>query len=235
MWLRELPAAQLLLVWQGALVAPRPLGSPLRAPAAGAATSGYQASTAAIYYYETLTLALSPVLTLTLTLTPTLTLLLTLPLTLSLPLNQASMEEIAKRVGLPSGAKWAFAAPSPATADASAASEKFAAPLRGDAAALAALQALDSPDTPLPTHPHPSPSSKPPWEHMHPRTVLRPSPRAMQALYQPHRDALRAMLTEKKVAAVWPEPGLGDPDGDALMKTVSISRWQAQATADDDR
>ena len=57
----------------------------------------------------------------------------------------------------------------------------------------------------------------------------------MQALYQPHRDALRAMLTEKKVAALWPEPGLGDPDGDALMKTVSISRWQAQATADDDR
>lgn len=62
---------------------------------------------------------------------------------------------------------------------------------------------------------------------------MRPSPRDMQALYQPHRDALRAMLTEKKVAAVWAEPGLGDADGDALMKTVSISRWQALAHEDD--
>ena len=130
-------------------------------------------------YYETLTLALTPALTLSLTLTPTLPLPLPLTLSLSLPLNQSSMAEIAKRVGLPSGAKWAFAAPSPATADASAASEKFAAPLKGDAAALAALQALGSPDTdppphPPPSHPHPSVWSKPPWEHMHPLTVLRP-------------------------------------------------------------
>ena len=51
MWLRELPAAQLLVVWRGALVAPRPVGSPLRAPGAGDSTFGYQASTAAIYYY----------------------------------------------------------------------------------------------------------------------------------------------------------------------------------------
>ena len=77
MWLRELPAAQLLVVWRGALVAPRPVGSPLRAPGAGDSTFGYQASTAAIYYYETLMLALTPALTLSLTLTPTLT--LTLP------------------------------------------------------------------------------------------------------------------------------------------------------------
>ena len=56
---------------------------------------------------------------------------------------------------------------------------------------------------------------------------------ALQALYQPHRDALRAMLIEKKVTAVWAEPGLGDPDADALMKTVSISRWQAAKDDDD--
>jgi hypothetical protein len=51
MWLRQLPPAQLLVVWQGALVAPRPVGSPLQAPAAGDTPpprAGYQASTAAI-------------------------------------------------------------------------------------------------------------------------------------------------------------------------------------------
>ena len=55
----------------------------------------------------------------------------------------------------------------------------------------------------------------------------------MQALYQPHRDALLAMLIEKKVTAVWAEPGLGDPDADAQMKTVSISRWQVEKDDDD--
>ena len=68
------------------------------------------------------------------------------------------MAAIAKHVGLPSAARWAFAAPSPATADASATAEKFAAPLKGDTAALSALQALDSPDTPPP----PPPPSPPP-------------------------------------------------------------------------
>ena len=55
----------------------------------------------------------------------------------------------------------------------------------------------------------------------------------MQALYQPHRDALLAMLIEKKVTAVWAEAGLGDPDADAQMKTVSISRWQVEKDDDD--
>ena len=41
------------------------------------------------------------------------------------------------------------------------------------------------------------------------------------------------MLIEKKVTAVWAEPGLGDPDADAQMKTVSISRWQVKKDDDD--
>lgn len=55
----------------------------------------------------------------------------------------------------------------------------------------------------------------------------------MQALYQPHRNAMLAMLVEKKVTTVWAELGLGDPDADAQMKTVSISRWQGKADDDD--
>jgi hypothetical protein len=152
MWLQQLPPAQLLVVWQGALVAPRPLGSAPRMPALGRGEGGA-----------------------------------------GVPRYQASMAAIAKHVGLPPSATWAFAAPTPSAIEASTASEKFTAPLKGDAVALGALQAL----------------------------------------YQPHRDALRAMLIEKKVTAVWAEPGLGDPDADALMKTVSISRWQAAKDDDD--
>jgi hypothetical protein len=152
MWLQQLPPAQLLVVWQGALVAPRPLGSAPRVPALGRGEGGA-----------------------------------------GVPRYQASMAAIAKHVGLPPSATWAFAAPTPSAIEASTASEKFTAPLKGDAVALGALQAL----------------------------------------YQPHRDALRAMLIEKKVTAVWAEPGLGDPDADALMKTVSISRWQAAKDDDD--
>ena len=143
-WLEQLPPAQLLVLWQGALVAPRPLGTAPRVPAPG---------------------------------TP------------GVPRYQASMAAIAKHVGLPASATWAFAAPSPAAVEAATASEKFAAPLKDDTKALAALQAL----------------------------------------YQPHRDALLALLhAETRITTVWGEPGLGDPDVDAQMKTVSASRWQTK-------
>ena len=59
--------------------------------------------------------------------------------------GQASMAVIAKHLGLPTTAPWTFAAPSPATVESATVSEKFAAPLRGDTAALAALQALYQP------------------------------------------------------------------------------------------
>lgn len=121
MWLQQLPPAQLLVVWQGALVAPRPLGSAPRVPAPGGA---------------------------------------------GVPRYQASMAAIAKHVGLPALAPttWAFAAPSPTAAEASTASEKFTAPLKGDAVALTALQALYSP-----------PIVQPPiGVHVHPPLVLRP-------------------------------------------------------------
>ena len=176
MWLRQLPPAQLLVLWQGALVAPRPLGSAPRVPAPGGA---------------------------------------------GVPRYQASMAAIAKHVGLPpSSATWAFAAPTPAAVEASTPSDKFTAPLKGDAMALVALQALPPPVQ------RPIGARAPPIEP-------RPSPRCMQALYQPHRDALLAMLIEKQVTAVWAEPGLGDPDADAQMKTVSISRWQVGKDDDD--
>ena len=122
MWLQQLPPAQLLVVWQGALVAPRPIGSAPRVPAPGGA---------------------------------------------GVPRYQASMAAIAKHVGLPALAPttWAFAAPGPAAAEASTASEKFTAPLKGDAVALTALQAL------YPPSPH---SATPHLVHVHPPLVLRP-------------------------------------------------------------
>merc|ERR1712194_939303 len=100
----------------------------------------------------------------------------------ALPRYQKQMMSVGSHIGLPSMQPWKFAAPSPATVDATMSSEKFARPLEGDVSTLQVLQRL----------------------------------------YQPHREALLALVDARKVKVLWPSDAASqDPE----MLSVSVSRW----------